>query len=458
MRPTLEPLDLDRDLALLHAWVTHPRSAFWMMQGASRDDVAHEYRLIVDNPHHDAWLGRVDGVPVFLAETYDPRHVELAGAARPAAGRPGHARAGRADGQAGARLHPRGIRRRARPLLRRRGGTPGRGRAGRRNERIRGDERARSASARSATDHPACEGGDLVVPDPRRPRGPPGSRRAPGPRPARARASGTWSPRRSPSSATSGCWSRPTQGDGWAADHPGRGHDVLLHGPAARARPLGGRHGSRWRLVKDEPADLDAQAFVVEFAGVLGIPDALLPTYLEELASTLASAAWKLRHSTATARRPGRRRLPDPRGGDDRGTPVVRGQQRPDRVRPRRLRGVRTRDRQRRSGWSGWPRAASSATWRSAPGSPRRSCTPASWTPTSARACSAGSRDLGLDPADYLLAARAPVAVAEQDRDHVRTRPGPARPGAPRRGARTTTARSSRSAPSSTPAAPSGTT
>ena len=55
------------------------------------------------------------------------------------------------------------------------------------------------------------------------------------------------------------------------------------------------------RLVKDEPAELDVQDFVVEFAEVLGIPDALLPTYLEELAATLASACWKLRHSTATS-------------------------------------------------------------------------------------------------------------------------------------------------------------
>ena len=44
------------------------------------------------------------------------------------------------------------------------------------------------------------------------------------------------------------------------------------------------------------PADLDAQELIVEFAGVLGIPPALLPTYLEEIGSTLASTAWKLEH------------------------------------------------------------------------------------------------------------------------------------------------------------------
>ena len=50
-----------------------------------------------------------------------------------------------------------------------------------------------------------------------------------------------------------------------------------------------------------QPRDLDAQEFVAEFAEVLGIPAALLPTYLEEVASTLASSAWKLQHHRATA-------------------------------------------------------------------------------------------------------------------------------------------------------------
>ena len=86
MRLTIEPLDLDRDLTCLHAWVTHPRSVYWQMQGASVDDVANEYRLIVENPHHDAWLGRADGVPAFLVETYDPASRRAGRAARPRQG------------------------------------------------------------------------------------------------------------------------------------------------------------------------------------------------------------------------------------------------------------------------------------------------------------------------------------------------------------------------------------
>lgn len=74
MRLTLEPLDIERDLALLHAWVTHPRSVYWDMQGASPAEVATEYSRIADDPHHHALLGRADGVPQFLVERYDPAH------------------------------------------------------------------------------------------------------------------------------------------------------------------------------------------------------------------------------------------------------------------------------------------------------------------------------------------------------------------------------------------------
>lgn len=76
---TIEPLELPRDLARLHSWVTHPKAVFWEMQGASIEDVANDYALVADSPHHDAWLGRVDGTPAFLVETYDPAHSELAG-------------------------------------------------------------------------------------------------------------------------------------------------------------------------------------------------------------------------------------------------------------------------------------------------------------------------------------------------------------------------------------------
>ncbi|MET8348517.1 MULTISPECIES: GNAT family N-acetyltransferase [unclassified Micromonospora] len=76
---TLRTLDPDADAALLHAWVTHPKAAFWLMQDADPAGVAEEYRRIAAHPHHDAYLGLCDGRPAFLAERYDPARVELVG-------------------------------------------------------------------------------------------------------------------------------------------------------------------------------------------------------------------------------------------------------------------------------------------------------------------------------------------------------------------------------------------
>ncbi len=78
MSATLEPLDVEGHLNLLHAWVTHPKAVHWMMQHATREEVRAEYTAIAAAGHHRAWLGRVDGEPAFLAETYDPVHSPLA--------------------------------------------------------------------------------------------------------------------------------------------------------------------------------------------------------------------------------------------------------------------------------------------------------------------------------------------------------------------------------------------
>lgn len=95
------------------------------------------------------------------------------------------------------------------------------------------------------------------------------------------------------------------------AQRPSRDHYVLTtpggstYTFTARVHPL--EHwvvdeSSIERAVGGRPAELDAQELVVELADVLGIPPQLLPTYLEELASTLGSAAWKLAHARLSAR------------------------------------------------------------------------------------------------------------------------------------------------------------
>src|SRR3546814_18282482 len=50
-RVTFEPVDVERDAALLHEWVTHPRSVYWMMSEAKPAEVAVASAAIAANPH-----------------------------------------------------------------------------------------------------------------------------------------------------------------------------------------------------------------------------------------------------------------------------------------------------------------------------------------------------------------------------------------------------------------------
>lgn len=79
MTVRFRPLDPLKDAELLHAWVTHPKAAFWMMQDVTREDVVREYTAFAGNPHHEAFIGLVDGTPAILMERYDPAHLELVG-------------------------------------------------------------------------------------------------------------------------------------------------------------------------------------------------------------------------------------------------------------------------------------------------------------------------------------------------------------------------------------------
>jgi RimJ/RimL family protein N-acetyltransferase len=83
---SLRPLDPLSDAELLHSWVTHPKAAYWMMQGARLQDVEREYMRIAAHEHHDAFIGLHDGEPAFLMERYDPRYVELVGLYEPEPG------------------------------------------------------------------------------------------------------------------------------------------------------------------------------------------------------------------------------------------------------------------------------------------------------------------------------------------------------------------------------------
>ncbi|MEU3276164.1 GNAT family N-acetyltransferase [Streptomyces antibioticus] len=83
---TFRPLDPVEDGELLHAWVTHPKAAYWMMQDARPEDVERAYTEIAADEHHHALLGLKDGEPAFLMEYYDPRYRELVGLYEPSPG------------------------------------------------------------------------------------------------------------------------------------------------------------------------------------------------------------------------------------------------------------------------------------------------------------------------------------------------------------------------------------
>ncbi|GAB3942524.1 GNAT family N-acetyltransferase [Corynebacterium tapiri] len=63
---TLRPVRPGRDGAMLHAWLTHPRSHFWDCQDASEEDIRHEYTDL------DAWIISLDGEDIALLERYVP--------------------------------------------------------------------------------------------------------------------------------------------------------------------------------------------------------------------------------------------------------------------------------------------------------------------------------------------------------------------------------------------------
>ncbi|NQX28791.1 GNAT family N-acetyltransferase [Microbacteriaceae bacterium VKM Ac-2854] len=77
-RLSIEPLSLD-DAATVQRWLAHPNSAFWQMTELSAVEVRDYFAQLGADEHQHAWLGRRDGEPAFLVESYDPARVLLNG-------------------------------------------------------------------------------------------------------------------------------------------------------------------------------------------------------------------------------------------------------------------------------------------------------------------------------------------------------------------------------------------
>lgn len=308
---TTELVDIDRDGDLLHAWITHPRSVFWGMQDATVQDVWDAYAAIGADPHHDAWLGRVDGAPAFLVETYDPEHSELAGRYE---WRPGdigmhvlvaptdHPRSGFTAAVMRTVMElclddPRRQRVVVEPDVRNERIAALNAAAGFRvvgEIRLADKTAALSVCTRADFEHSRlCRGthdrdddhaaAAHLAPEP--------MRRAH--RMLVAKAIGEFAHERLLDP-------RPVDADHEIVSPDGRVH-YRFH---AHRYELDHWVVGPWsirRTVDDQPAEVDALEFVVEHAEVLGIPDELLPTYLEEISSTLAGSAWKHVHGRASA-------------------------------------------------------------------------------------------------------------------------------------------------------------
>jgi len=66
----LRPLDLEREMPLVHSWVTGERARYWGMVGKSLEQVTLGYREIAKTAQ--VFLGLWQGRPAFLVETYFP--------------------------------------------------------------------------------------------------------------------------------------------------------------------------------------------------------------------------------------------------------------------------------------------------------------------------------------------------------------------------------------------------
>lgn len=74
----LRPFDLAIDLPQIHSWLSSDHARFWGMQSMTRSDLAVFYDQLRTSGHGDAFIGCHNGVPAFLVETYDPARSPLA--------------------------------------------------------------------------------------------------------------------------------------------------------------------------------------------------------------------------------------------------------------------------------------------------------------------------------------------------------------------------------------------
>ncbi|MGY2898736.1 siderophore synthetase component [Curtobacterium sp. PvP017] len=298
---TVEPVDPERDAAVVQSWLAHPASSWWEMGQLDVVEVRDYLTGVQADPAQAAWLGRRDGEPCFLAETYDPSAVLLTDvwAAEPGdvgmhllvAPAPAE---GRVHGLTSAVM--RAVVEHCRDAL------------GARRVVVEPDVRNTAVQAKNAEVGfralrevdvdgkrallSVLETDRIGVSDDDEP--------AAHLRPEHLEPAERHLVAKAIAEFTHERLIAPTQeGDGWRLDagdstyrFRARRH-VLEHWAIDETSLTRTRGGA--------PVALSAQDLVLELRDVLGIPDELLGTYLEEIASTLASAAAKHRRGGPSA-------------------------------------------------------------------------------------------------------------------------------------------------------------
>lgn len=71
---TIRSFNVDEDCTFLHDWVNREYAVFWGMQNATLEEVKKEYRELTTPDHYEVFVGEFDGTPVFVLERYDPKN------------------------------------------------------------------------------------------------------------------------------------------------------------------------------------------------------------------------------------------------------------------------------------------------------------------------------------------------------------------------------------------------
>lgn len=297
----VEPVVPERDAAVVQSWLAHPASSWWEMGDLDVDGVRDYLTGVQADPAQAAWLGRRDGEPCFLVETYDPAAVLLTDVWAVEPGDVGmHLLV--APVPAGGRVHGltsavmRAVVEHSRDVL------------GARRVVVEPDVRNTAVQAKNAeVGFRALRQVDvdgkralLSVLDTDRIGVPDDDGPAAHLRPEHLEPAERHLVAKAIAEFTHERLIEPVpDGDGWRLDagdstyrFRARQH-VLEHWSIDEASLTRTRSGLS--------ASLSAQDLVLELHEVLGIPDELLGTYLEEIASTLASAAAKHRRGGPSA-------------------------------------------------------------------------------------------------------------------------------------------------------------